>query len=148
MINCVSFVWGKTAEEKKDIGTNQIHLLNISIVFTSSSPSVPARIRIPLSNVTVYKYVGKAVTLQCVATGYPDVHLSWHVNGTLLQNQSRTFSIRNVTEHHQEWYTCRAKNEYGVDNSRIWLQPLGECHFIIVCSALHFSPMADQREDA
>ena len=107
-------------------------------------PSVPARISIPLKNVSTD--VGKDFTLSCPVTGIPIVNVSWQIisgtnpafvkNTLILLNHNRTLYISNVTKHHKGQYTCTAQNKYGVDSSSAWLQPLGEFHLIIFVIAL------------
>ena len=103
-----------------------------------SSSAVPPNFVMSPINQTIPK--GKTAIFLCQATGIPVPSIKWYKSQNLITNDVRftvlsngTLVVKSVSEQDSGWFTCRATNDAGTSEKRVYFLVAGikKLHLVV-----------------
>ena len=112
--------------------------INSATHFIYSSSAVPPNFVMSPINQTIPK--GKTAIFSCQATGIPAPSIKWYKSQNLITNDVRftvssngTLVVKSVSELDSGWFTCRATNDAGTSEKRVYFLVAGikKLHLVV-----------------
>ena len=111
---------------------------NSATHFICSSSAVPPNFVMSPINQTIPK--GKTAIFSCQATGIPVPSIKWYKSQNLITNDvpftvlsNGTLVVKSVSEQDSGWFTCRATNDAGTSEKRVYFLVAGikKLHLVV-----------------